>query len=430
MSDGIDYLNTLEQWHGQGSFTNDNVRAVMSSLNNPQDRVKTVHVAGTNGKGSVSAGIASTLGAAGFSVGLTISPPLTKINERIIINGEPIADSKLDQYAALIKDNAVRVGVVLSFFEAITAAAFLAFFENGCEWAVIETGLGGRLDATNIIKRPKLAVITGIDFDHEHVLGHTLEEIAAEKAGIIKKDVPVILGAAEASVIQCVSKIAMLQNAPISIYGDDFSSERVGEQYHLYSARGIVEYRPALSGAHQGHNMALVAEAGFKLGLSKDSIQLGISNVFWPARLEKVRFGDRDTLIDAAHNPGGIKVLINYLKESGVSEIDLGFGALRTKNWRGMLELLKPVTRRYNIMTSPSEMATESREIVSYLSSIGINATDYNRNYGAFIQDHSYSDSRLLVVAGSIYLSGIIRETGNIERGAIWKRCSEKKGGG
>ena len=184
---GIAYLEKLTPWNGRGGFALEGIVKVLKRLGDPQDSYPTIHIAGTNGKGSVSSGISSILGAAGYRVGLNSSPHLQSLNERIAIDGLPIDSTALGEFCHDVRVAANRDLVELSFHEAITVVSFLAFREIGVEWAVVEVGLGGRLDASNVISRPAATAIVTIDYDHQAILGNTLAEIAAEKAGIIKQ---------------------------------------------------------------------------------------------------------------------------------------------------------------------------------------------------------------------------------------------------
>ena len=221
--EGLKYLSSLAPWKGKGGFTLDKMRALMAELGNPQDTYHSVHIAGTNGKGSVTVALAAMAGAAGFRTGMTISPHLGTMNERIVIDGAPITDELLDIQATKVAEAQERLNIELSFFEGITACAFLAFHAVGVDWAILEVGLGGRLDATNVVRSPRACVIVSIDFDHQDILGPTLECIASEKAGIIKPRAPVYVGSVSKEARDVIYARARSLDAPIYFVGQDFS---------------------------------------------------------------------------------------------------------------------------------------------------------------------------------------------------------------
>ncbi len=256
MHSGLSYLSGLRPWGGKGDFSLSSIKTVMGRLGNPQDSVKSIHVAGTNGKGSVSAGIASILGAAGFSVGLTISPHLARINERIVIDGVPIGDDELSLMAEEVR--MASTGIELSFFEAITATFFLTAARRKVDYMVVETGLGGRLDATNVISRPEVSCITSIDFDHVAILGDTLPKIAAEKAGIIKGGSLAVVGEVGEDSFGVINDLSTAVSAKLYGFGRDFSVSIVGHSRNVGLYNGIrssFEIEPKLQGQHQIKNI-------------------------------------------------------------------------------------------------------------------------------------------------------------------------------
>lgn len=296
------------------SFGIDRMRAFAAALGHPERAVPVFHVAGTNGKGSVAAMLAAILRAAGHRVGLYTSPHLVRLGERVRVDGAPLTEAEILAYVAELEPVAARVereaggaaaGEPPSFFEFMTAMAFLQFARRGCSAAVVEVGLGGRLDATNIVQ-PAVSVITSIGLDHCELLGDTVEKIAAEKAGIIKPGAPVVMGRLPAAAEAVVRAIAAERGAPLTAVRDVF-----GDDVAAYP-------RPALEGDYQRLNAAaatLAARAvASRFGLTEAHIADGLANVSWPGRWQRTRLADgRLLVLDASHNPEGAEVLDGLL---------------------------------------------------------------------------------------------------------------------
>lgn len=424
---GLSYLRGFPVWDGRNSVSIELMRLLMEELGNPQDQVKTVHVAGTNGKGSVSVLLASMLGADGYSVGLTTSPHLAQMNERVVVDGLPITDELLDRYARVIQRAAERCGIELSFFLAITAVAFLAFADLELEWAVIETGMGGRLDGTNVIARPEVTAIVTVDMDHASVLGSSLGKIAKEKAGIAKAGVPMVVG-----------DLSMEALAEVELAAKAVGSQlfRLGREFSLTSEHVSC----GLVGSYQLHNLSVAIQMARLLGISDDAIKLGAKNAHWPARFEEFHLGhdplaaggpgsvrteicagqaalappktaeNRLVIIDSAHNEAGITALVMALAQRGFKRVSLGFGALQDKEWRAMVDLLRPIVSEWHVLTPESVRAVQANDVVAYLSSFNISATAYDSPQAFYDVALASPKTEPLVLCGSIYLVGQLRE--------------------
>ncbi|MBX7136821.1 MAG: bifunctional folylpolyglutamate synthase/dihydrofolate synthase [Oligoflexia bacterium] len=425
MSTGIEFLNSLAPWRGEGGFSLSNISKVLNFLGNPQDMVRTIHVAGTNGKGSVSATTAAILGAAGHSVGLFTSPHLTRVEERIVINGLPIATEQLERQMTVIRAAVEQTQTELSYFEAITAAGFLSFHDANLDWAVIEVGLGGRLDATNVLLQPVVTAISSIDFDHEAVLGNTIEQIAFEKAGILKEGVPVVIGPMPAHSLAVVRAQAELKKCETYHFGEHFHAASAADgKVVLNLANSLtVLVQPSLRGAHQRINSAIAAQICALARVNHIAITDGISEVFWPARLEEGSFMGRDYLMDAAHNPAGIKALTSYLQQTGRESVVLAFGALRSKNWQEMMQLLLPFTREIYLLCPHSDSAVTVDELQRELSGSGITIHAFGSDHEAFIQ-HAFASEQKgeILITGSIYLLGSLREKIGLTNRCLWTK--------
>jgi dihydrofolate synthase / folylpolyglutamate synthase len=331
----------------KAEFNLDRIFALMEELGNPQEKYPIIHVAGTKGKGSVSALCASGLKAAGYKVGLYTSPHLWDYVERIQINGEPISHEQLVELVEEVKPAVAKIPK-LTTFEITTALGFLAFAKNDVNAAVIEVGLGGRLDATNIVI-PKVSVITSLSYDHMAVLGNTLAEIASEKAGIIKEGIPVVSAPQTDEALQVLERIAKERNSPFILVGKDVKFERLessldGQELAVSYQPSAISLKIPLLGSHQIENAAIAYTALKTSGLpiSEDAIQKGFSQVKWPARFEILR-RKPPVVIDSAHNRDSARRLRETLDEYFPKiPVILIFCALEDKDITGILEELKP----------------------------------------------------------------------------------------
>ena len=426
------YLESLEQWKGGGGFGLENMRTLCAALGDPQDKVKTIHVAGTNGKGSVCAAICSILGKGGYKVGLTTSPHLSKINERVVIDGTLISDEELEYYSAKVMRASSATGVVPTFFEAITLVAFLAFVRSEVDYAVCEVGLGGRLDATNVILKPEVAVITTIGLDHEELLGSTLAAIASEKAGIIKIGSRVVVGDLYPEARYAVSNTARSHDVLCHEFGREFGISVCGEGGYLFESciGESFSFLPMLDGEHQARNMAIAAHVAMLLGLSAEQCKIGIESVRWPGRMEVVKRGSRVVVIDAAHNLEAFEALSRYLHSRFPKGIEIGFGVLECKRWMEMVKVIQPHVRRWNYLLPESSRALSSDSFARWVSSIGINAFIYDCDYDRFIRERIFESDEScdipLLLTGSIYLIGGLRSKIVSGPSKLWQKAQQK----
>jgi len=307
----------------------ENVRLLLEALGNHHHRLTCIHIAGTNGKGSVSAMLDSVARAAGLRTGLYTSPHLVRFNERIQVSGQPITDDEVLAGLSVIREAIARSGCTPTFFELTTALGFLHFSTQRVDLAIMETGLGGRLDATNLIT-PLVSVLTSIDLDHQKILGDSRAKIAREKAGIIKPRVPVVSIAQTADVREVIDEVATSLNSPVT-----------------YIAEPIADLQIGLAGSHQRLNAAVVRDAlaVAKLGVSPDALKTGLKSVFWPGRFQAV--GGRVT-IDGAHNVAASERLVQTWRECypGASPT-IVFGGLRDKELDKMLSVLALIAARF-----------------------------------------------------------------------------------
>ncbi|MBR4151943.1 MAG: bifunctional folylpolyglutamate synthase/dihydrofolate synthase [Selenomonadaceae bacterium] len=364
------------------------IKELTASLGEPQNFYRTIHVAGTNGKGSVCAMLAEMLKAQGLRVGLFTSPHLESYCERIKINGENISENDFAEMIFRVKD----CNVVATHFEVLTAAAFEYFKERAVDIAVIEVGLGGTFDSTNIIT-PELSVITNVALDHENILGD-LENIARNKAGIIKENVPVVTGATGLP-LEIIREVAKDKNSP------------------LYEVNPLKLKSPSLMlnlrGEYQKFNAAIAIKAAELLKLDDAAIEKGLAQVKWAGRFEVIKNSAGVFIIDGAHNPHGAKALRDSLDKNFPNGKRIWvFGALRDKNFAEMIKILFRADD-FVIVTPPnSERAATTEILCKTLHENDIPCAAVENNLEA-IERLKNSAGDVKIIAGSLYLIGNVR---------------------
>jgi len=333
------------------------IKNILSALGNPQNNYSCIHVAGTNGKGSVASAIAVILQEAGYKTGLFTSPHLVTFNERIQINCRLISNKNVVESYNAVK-NVHRGSREPTFFEFSTAMAFHEFSKEKVDWAVIETGMGGRLDATNIIK-PAISIVTNISIEHKAYLGNTIEKIAGEKGGIIKRGTPVITGVKQKDAIYVLKNIAAKKRAPFYLLGDSFKTRKNKNGTFTYHGMKKVwpDMRTGLSGVHQIENAALVLAAceiiGEEIDLPVERIRSGLFKNRWPGRLEVVSSSPY-IILDGAHNLDAARTLSKFIsKEFYGRKITVIAGMLDDKPYPSMLKSILSVCNRA-ILTKPA----------------------------------------------------------------------------
>ncbi|HTH47121.1 MAG TPA: folylpolyglutamate synthase/dihydrofolate synthase family protein [Candidatus Limnocylindria bacterium] len=347
--EALAFLHSLQMFGFQPGL--ETTRHLAALAGNPHDRLRFIHVAGTNGKGSTCALLESVYRAAGFKVGLYTSPHLVRFGERIQVNRVPIGDAELAHHVAELKD--LAAGMEPTFFEFTTVVALRHFAEQKVDLVIWETGLGGRLDATNIVT-PLASVITNIALDHQRVLGTTPAAIASEKAGIIKPGVPVLTATEDSDARAIIAFKARELDAPLITIGE---MERANFRFEI-----------PLLGEHQRTNGALAAATvrllRFLLPVSDEQLRSGLAHVSWPGRLQVVTRGPQTLLLDGAHNPAGIAALQAALAEHFPGRRPtLVIGMLADKDWRAMVAALVPLASR--VVTAPvaSERTVRAEEL-------------------------------------------------------------------
>ena len=385
-------------------FGLENMSKLMTALGNPQHRYPSVLVAGTNGKGSVTAMADTALRAAGYRSARYTSPHLERLEERFVIDGREVAPADLDRAVARVKESveallaAGELAGSPTFFECATAAAFRLFASAGLDIAVIEVGLGGRLDATNVIE-PLVCAITTIDLDHQAQLGSTIQAIAREKAGIIKPGVPVVIGRLAPDADAVIESEARRIGAPL---------------VRAHDATAVPsDATLALAGDYQRDNatvaLALLdALRPYGFSISAEARRQALETVSWPGRLERFRYRDCDVLLDAAHNPAGARALADHLRESGWAGAALVFGAMADKDVPGMLSALAPVAGTIICTTAPSRRAATAADLAAAARKAAEVPVEIVEDPSAALE-RACAVSPRVVAAGSVFLIGPLR---------------------
>ncbi len=400
----------------------DTISNILRFLNSPQKNYRTIHIAGTNGKGSIGTYISSILSKAGYKTGLYTSPHLVKFNERFAINGIDVSDDEiLKAYKAVDNvDIGKRKG---TFFEIATAMAFYIFSQNKVEFAIIETGMGGRFDATNIIT-PEVSVISNLSIEHTDYLGNTIKDLAREKAGIIKQGKPVVTGVTQPSGIEFIKQKAKEKSSPLYIFKNDFSIRKTPKTNN-FSYNGILNklknIETPLKGDHQRINAALALAALELIKLksndrkifTQSNIKQGLKAAKWPGRLEYI-LSKPCVIIDGAHNLHASKVLGNYLKKNFKDKnLTTVIGILDDKPFETMLKNITSVSTR--IIFTKAKIDRSINPLVLKKA-----AKKFSRAELIIIEDvgkacrfaiNTSKDSDIVCIAGSLYVAGEAKET-------------------
>jgi dihydrofolate synthase/folylpolyglutamate synthase len=395
----------------------DNIRALVEALGHPERAYRSVHIGGTNGKGSVAAMVERGLRAAGLLTGRYTSPHLDRIEERVAIDGAPIDRETFAAVTAHVLDAAdgLQASGVLkaapTFFEVSTAVAFEIFKRRHVQAAIVEVGLGGRFDATNVLM-PEITAITSIAMDHERHLGHTLSSIAFEKAGIAKRGVPLVVGRLPDEAAARIAAVA----AEVGAVVVDARSTTTDPTYPPLNL--------SLAGRHQIENAAVAIAILEQWSRSvshvpTDAIVKGLTDCKWPGRLEWLRLpGGGEVLVDAAHNPAGATALALYLMDSGSAKLPIVFAAMRDKDVAGMIAALAPAASEFIATTVPHARARSADEMAAAIRACSVTVPVTSAVPPEAAVALGLQRSPKVVAAGSIYMIGPLRAR-LIEQGAV-----------
>jgi len=360
------------------------MRAVLRALRHPQRAYPSIIVAGTNGKGSTSATLASILSAAGRRTGLYTSPHLVDLRERWMIDGRMIGEGALDRSIELLRRASDKIGILPTYFEALTLIAFTAFREAECDIAVLEVGMGGRLDATNVV-RPIAALITPIGFDHTEFLGGTLRKIAAEKAGVIHRGAIVLTTNSEPAIVDALRRRA----------------KKFGNRFVIVED----EHDTPLPGDFQRRNVALAVRAARELGIKKDAIERGVAKTRWRGRLERIDIGEKRVWIDGFHNAHAMSAILPFVEKKIPSPRLLVFGIMRDKPIDSVARPLFPLFDCV-ITTEPfPPRSAKAEDLAARARAMGITSKAEPLPERAF-DVAMRSRQRNILIGGSLYLAG------------------------
>ena len=418
-SDPLDYLFSLERLGMK--FGLEKIAALCEELGHPERAFRSIVIAGTNGKGSVTVMVETALRSAGHHTARYTSPHLVRLEERFVIDGREVETDALRDGVATVRaavESLTRRGVFdvpPTFFECATAAAFELFRRRRVEIAVLEVGLGGRLDATNIVT-PIATAITSIDFDHQAQLGETIDAIAREKAGIIKQGIPVVCGPLPPAAAAVIGEISKARGAAVIEALEEVRiarNERSSSVDVRSRTRGLEDVTLALRGRHQLDNAAVAVAlldelASQGITVPDAAVRFGLTRAEWPGRLERFTRGPIEILLDAAHNPAGARALASHLQEIGWSRVTLLFGAMRDKDVAHMLEALAPFCEAIVCTTAPGPRALSAFDLAALARPLGPTVEAIADPAAALAR--ALEMARPIVSAGSIFLIGPLRD--------------------
>ncbi len=404
----IEYIHSL-YWRGSKLGLTRTIE-LCRMLGNPQKKLKFIHVAGTNGKGSTCAMLSRILHAQGYRIGLFVSPYVDRFNERIQLNDEPISDEDL---AALVSEVAPIVDsmqIPVTEFEIVAAIAFLYYARQNCDYVVLEVGLGGELDATNVIDTPLLAIITAIDYDHMHILGNTIGEIAQAKAGIIKDNGTVLFYGEHQDALPVIQDACERHHAKLNICD---RSTIVPESYDLhgqsFSYRNYCHLKLGLLGQYQMNNAATVIDAVELLrqtgvAISDEAIREGLMQTKWPARFELLR-ETPPFFVDGGHNPHGVRGTVEtYRRLFGNEKATVVMGMMRDKDVGKSISLLLPIAKTFYTAAPDNPRSMPAEELAQEIRALGGKAEAFDSVREAILS--AKQSEGIVLAVGSLYMAG------------------------
>ena len=391
---------------------------LLELMGNPQNKLKFIHVAGTNGKGSVCACLSEVLSQAGYKTGMYTSPHLMRINERFKIDGKDIDDREFAALITKVRDITESMSEQASQFEVLTAAAFEYFYKEGCDIVILETGLGGRLDSTNVINAPEVTLITTIDMDHTAELGDTIEKIALEKAGIIKRGTKVVVDGRNTSVMHVFEKACKEQGCKLIISEiEKIENLRVSLEQSKFDYKDIKDIDLSLTGLYQPGNAILAVEGikiliekGFKI--SDEDVKAALKKVHWQARFEIM---DKEPyfIIDGSHNPAGVSETVKSIKAYfSDKKIRFIIGILSDKNIDEILTDIKPLAKEVAVITPPSSRACKAEDMIKLVEekiSVSNRAFESIKEAVDYMLDSAKKDD-IICAMGSLYSVGELKK--------------------
>ncbi len=421
MDQAISYLKRLPYSEVKPGLAR--VRALLEAVGNPQQKLKTVHITGTNGKGSVAAMLASVLQRAGYRTGLYSSPHLLSYGERIQIDGTPISERDFTALTDELMPLAEEMSDKPTQFEFLTAMAFLYFARQNVDIAVIEVGMGGRFDATNVLT-PLVSVLTNVELDHTEFLGETVAEIAWEKAGIAKPHVPLVTGERKPEALAVIERECAAVGAPLIQTKTDIERRDFTWEYQEFAVPSLGHLQLRLLGGYQRENLAVAIEAlgvlQQRLNFSTEAIRAGLARAYWPGRFEVVQKEPYVIVLDGAHNPHAARALRDdlrrYVQKYQLAKKLLLFGVLKDKDYRQMAQtlfpefdelfLVQPDSPRACAPSALEPIACDLGKTVSVFEGVAAGWAAAQKRADLLAQQYQPT---LLCVTGSLYLIGAVK---------------------
>ena len=402
-------------------LTLDRVRRLLAALGHPERSLpQVIHIAGTNGKGSTQAMIRAGLEAMGDKVHAYTSPHLARFHERIRLAGELISEEYLAEI--LEECEIANAGIPITYFEITTCAAFLAFARTPADWTLLEVGLGGRLDATNVVDKPRLTVITPVSIDHQQYLGETLPEIAGEKAGILKRGVPCVVGPQEEAALAVIEAKAAKLGAPLLVHGQHWHAWEERGRLIFQDETGLLDLPlPNLPGPHQIDNAGAALAALRHLGADEAACEAAVTKAYWPARMQRLTHGPLveaagacELWLDGGHNPAGGVAVAATLARMPQKPTHLVLGMLNTKDIAGYLRPVAAQAKTLTAVSIPGETNTLSaEETQAAAAKAGIDAETAESVLAAVTRIATKDPGARILICGSLYLAGgVLRENG------------------
>ncbi len=414
--EALNYIHSIS-WKGSVPGLS-RISSLMHDLGDVQNQLKIVHVAGTNGKGSTCAMLESILRTAGYRTGLYVSPFIERFNERMCVAGEPIPDDLLAEITEYVKGYADKMTDAPTEFELITAIAFEYFYRSHCDIVVLETGMGGRLDCTNVIDTAEVSVITGIALDHVSFLGDTVEKIAAEKAGIIKQGVPVVWGGTHEGAGLVISEKAKVMDAPLyTPYYHRLSTKSCSLQDGIrFDYRDRSDLVVQLRGSYQPHNAAIVLETVDCLRrkgwcIPEEAVRTGLANTRWRARFELLA-SDPISVYDGGHNMEGVTAAVESIRLYFPDEkVVLLTGVMEDKEYHAMAKVLAPLTAKVVTVTPDNPRSLPAERYAEVFAALGISARAADSIPDGVSQAVALAKSmgKPLIMLGSLYMYGDVK---------------------
>ena len=420
-NEAVSYYDNLSKFGAKLGL--ERISALSAKVGSPHKEQKYIHIAGTNGKGSIANYTHNILVEAGYKAGLYTSPHLVKFNETIKVNSDFISDEEFAEITSKVK-SAVEADEYLrheelTYFEILTASALLYFQEKNCDFVILEVGLGGRLDATNVIEKPLVSVISKISYDHMNVLGNTIEEIAGEKAGIIKDSRPVVLSPQEFDAVKpIVEKVCEKHNASLTFVNEKEigirSQYTEGEQSFDY--KGIKKATIKLLGKHQIFNAATAIEAiyslqGYGISIDEKNIIKGLYNTSWQCRLELISKKPR-IFVDGAHNIDGINAIVDFFNTNYKNhKVKFIFGVLKDKDYKEMVGRIAPLAEHIYTVSPKNDRALNAEVLSKIVAEHGIGTKAFNSIEEVVNSTLSQASGEdIICICGSLYYVGEARK--------------------